>query len=683
MLELRRLSALAAVAFTLVLAPLHAAAVPAATSSKPIDPANMDRSVKPGDDFFRYANGGWLERNPVPADESRWGAFSQVLEHNAQVLRQVLEAAVAKRDAARGSAEQLAGDFYASAMDSAGIEAAGLKPLADELKRIDGIATPDQLRDEIARFQTLGLRAPFGLFAAQDDKRSTEVIVQIVQAGIGLPDRDYYTKPDDASKKLRDQYVDHVARMFTLLGDGGADAASHAKTVMAVETQLAQASMTRVQRRDPEASYHRMPYDSLAVVAPQMGWDRMFAAMGITGRPPVNVGQPEFLKKVDAMVSSTPLADWKTYLRWQLINASAEYLGTALVNENFAFNGRVLTGATELRPRWRRSIVIVDRNVGEALGPLFVAQAFTPAARERARKMVADLRAELRDRIQHLTWMSAPTREQAVKKLDAFQVKVGYPDRWRDYSALTIDRGPLVLNVMRSRQFEFRRVINKLGKPVDRTEWGMTPPTVNAYYNSRMNEIVFPAGILQPPFFDADADDAVNYGGIGAVIGHEMTHGFDDEGSKSDAVGNLVNWWTPEDRKAYDARTRLVEQQFDGYVAIDSMHVNGKLTLGENLADLGGLSIAYGALEKTLAGKPHTAIDGFTPEQRFFLSYAQIWRANIRPEALKLSINTNPHAPSNFRCNGPLSNMPEFAQTFGLKDGDPMVRPAALRAKIW
>ena len=680
----RRITSLAKAGLlsTLLFAATPALAAPRA-HARPIDPVNMDTTIRPGDDFYRYANGKWMENNPIPPDESRWGSFSQLFEHNSQVLRGILDEAAKQPGAPRGSALQLVGDFYASAMDSAGIEAAGVKPLDEELRRIAGITGVDALQDEIARLQVAGLRVPFALFAAQDAKRSTEVIVQIVQSGLGMPDRDYYTRSDDASKKLRDQYLAHVTRMFTLLGDGEATATASAATVLAVETRLANASMTRVQRRDAEATYHRMPFDSLGVLVPAIAWSRLFDGCGIADRGPVNVGQPEFMKQVGAMMSTVPIADWRTYLRWHLINTTGELLGTAFANETFDFNGRILTGTTEQRPRWKRMLQVVDQSVGEALGQLYVARAFSPQARARAQAMVAGLRAELRERIQGLAWMSPATRQQAIRKLDAFAVKIGYPDAWRDYTGLTIDRGPLLLNVMRARQFEFKRVVGKLGKPVDRKEWGMTPPTVNAYYNARMNEIVFPAGILQPPFFDADADDAVNYGGIGSVIGHEMTHGFDDQGRKSDAQGNLADWWTPEDQAQYNARAGLVEKQFSDYVAIDSMHVNGKLTLGENLADLGGLSIAYGALQKALAGKPRPRIDGFTPEQRFFLSYAQLWRQNTRPEALKLRINTDPHSPGVFRCDGPLSNMTEFAQAFGLKDGDRMVRPVGARAKIW
>ena len=675
---------LAGLLFVFTFAAAVAVAAPAAGgASKPIDPANMDTSVRPGDDFYRYANGKWMERNPIPASESRWGSFSEVQERNYKVLFEILEAAAKRTDAPKGSPLQMVGDFYASAMDSARAEADGAHPLDAEMARIEALQSPADLLDEIARGQQFGARVPFALFAGQDAKASTSVVMQIVQAGLGLPDRDYYTKQDDASKKIRDQYVVYVTKIFTLLGENPQVAQLHAGTVMAIETQLANASMTRVQRRDPEASYHKMTFAELGALTPAISWDRLFTDMGIADRGSVIVGQPDFIKQVDAMMGTVPLSDWKVYLRWHIADGAADELSSDFVNASFDFRGRVLTGVTELRPRWKRSLALVDGTIGEALGQLYVAKTFGPEAKARAKTMVDNLRAELRDRLQNLEWMSAATKTQAVRKLDAFTVKIGYPDVWRDYSTLTIDRGPTILNEMRAGQYEFKRNIAKLGQPVDRKEWGMTPPTVNAYYNPRMNEIVFPAGILQPPFFDAMADDAVNYGGIGAVIGHEMTHGFDDQGRKSDADGNLKDWWTPEDADKYKARSLMVEKQYDGYVAIDSLHVNGKLTLGENTADLGGLSVAYGALQKALKGKPRTKIDGFTPEQRFFLSYAQVWRANTRPEALRLRINTDPHAPGNFRCDGPLSNMPEFAHAFGLKDGVPMVRPADGRAKIW
>ena len=659
------------------------AVLAARQQTKPIDPANMDTKVRPGYDFFLYANGAWLKANPIPADQTEWGGFVQLDENNTEILRGILEKAVAQKNAAPGSPAQLVGDLYASAMDSARADAEGVAPIAAELARIDAIQSKDALIDELARLQTVGVRAPFGLGVNQDAKHSTEMIVQLGQAGLGLPDRDYYLKIDPSAQKLRDQYLAHVTRMFSLLGDSPSDAHAHARTVVGIETRLANASMTRVQRRDPEATYHKFSVDSLAAFTPALAWPRLYTGMGIADHRPVNVAQPAFFTEVDAMVGAIPLADWRTYLRWHLVHSTAPLLSSNLVTEDFDFFGRTLNGVTEQRPRWKRAREVVDGSVGEALGQLYVAENFSPKAKQRARQLVEDLRAELRDRIQGLAWMSASTKTQALHKLEAFGVKIGYPDAWRDYSALTIDRGPLATNVARARQFEFNRNLAKLGKPVDRKEWNMTPPTVNAYYSARRNEIVFPAGILQPPFFDGDADDAVNYGGIGAVIGHEMTHGFDDQGRKSDADGNLRDWWTADDAAQYTSRADLVQKQFDGFVAVDTLHVNGKLTLGENLADLGGVNVAFGALQRALRARPQGKIDGFTPNQRFFLSFAQIWRENIRPEALRVQINTNPHSPGHFRCNGPLSNMPEFAQAFGLKDGEPMVRPAALRAKIW
>ena len=673
----------ATLALLVAFATVPAVAFAAEARWKPIERANMDTSVSPGDDFYSYANGAWLKANPIPPDQTEWGGFIQLFENNSEVLHGILEATAKQTNAPKGSPTQLSGDFYAIAMDSARADAEGAKPIAEEMGRIAAIDSKDALVDEFARLQMIGVRAPFGLGVNQDAKQSTSMIVQLGQAGLGLPDRDYYVKADAASVKIREQYLAHMTNMFKLLGDREAEAAAQAQTVMDIETRLARASMTRVERRNPEATYHKMTLDTLQALTPALSWSRLYTGMHVTDTRAVNVAQPDFFREVDAMVGAVPLADWKTYLRWQTVASAAPFLSSDFVNENFNFYGRTLNGQKEMRPRWKRARGWVDNFVGEALGQLYVAKTFTPEAKARAKAMIEDLRTELSARIDALPWMSTETKAQAQKKLAAFGVKIGYPDAWRDYSALTIDRSSLIGDVQRSLQFEFQRNLNKLGQPVDRKEWGMTPPTVNAYYNSRRNEIVFPAGILQPPFYDANADDAINYGGIGAVIGHEMTHGFDDQGRKSDAEGNLKDWWTADDAAQYLKRADLVQKQFDGFVAIDSVHINGKLTLGENLADLGGANIAYGALQRRLKTKPQGKIDGFTPEQRFFLSFAQIWRENIRPESLKLQINTDPHSPGHFRCNGPLSNMPEFAQAFGLKDGVAMVRPEEIRAKIW
>lgn len=654
-----------------------------AEQTKPIDPANMDVSVKPGQDFFRYANGKWIDLNPIPPEESRWGSFEECIERSLNAQHQLLEEAAKQTNAVKGSPAQLAGDLYASFMDAERAERDGAKPLDEELKRIASIANVNDLIDEFAHLHSFGIHVPFSLHAGQDAKQSSEVIVNLEQGGLGLPDRDYYMEGDESLKKTREQYAAHVTKMFELLGEDAASAAKNAAAVLTLETQLAKASVTRVQRRDPEFNYHKMALDELGKLTPAFSWKRMYDGMGIVDTRPLVVGQPAFFKQVDAMLTSVSLDDWKSYLRWHLLHSTAGLLSSKFVEEEFAFSSRVLTGATVIKPRWKRALGLVNGSVGDALSQLYVAKYFPPEAKANVLRLVDNVRKELREHIQKLDWMGDATKVQALRKLDSFAVKMGYPDKWKDYSTLTIDRGPVVLNVMRARQYEFRRNIAKLGKPVDRSEWHMTAPTVNAYYNEKMNEIVFPAGILQPPFFDAKADDAVNYGGIGAVIGHEMGHGFDDKGRKSDADGNLKDWWTPDDQKAYEARSSLVQKQFDDYVAIDGMKVNGALTLGENIADLAGVTLAYGALQKALEGKPREKIDGFTPEQRFFLSYAQIWRQAIRPQALKLRLRTDPHSPGCFRCNGPLSNLNEFMQAFGIQEGEPMMRPAAERVKIW
>ena len=651
--------------------------------SKPIDLANMDTGVKPGEDFYRYANGTWLAKNPIPADDSRWGSFEEVTERSRRILLELVGEAAKQTAAPKESPAQLVGDFYTSLMDEARAESDGAKPLDEEMKRIAAIANINDLHDAIARLQTLHVDAPFSVYADQDEKQSTEIIVNLGQGGLGLPDRDYYTQTDETSKKLRDQYAAHVAKMFELLGDDAKTASGQAAAILAIESQLATASFTKLQRRDPETNYHKMTLDGLAELTPNVSWLRLYEGMGIADRRAVNVGQPPFFKQVDAMLKSVPIADWKSYLRWHLIHSTAHLLSSTFVNEDFDFNEKILTGAKEMKPRWKRALRLVDRSIGDAVGQLYVVKNFSPDAKAKAQQLVANLRVELRERIQKLDWMGADTKTQALRKLDAFAVKIGYPDKWRDYTGLVVDRGPAVLNALRIRQFETRRNIKKLGQPVDRTEWHMSAPTVNAYYSQNMNEIVFPAGILQPPFFDANADDAVNYGGIGAVIGHEMSHGFDDKGRKSDADGNLKDWWTAEDAKNYEARSSVVQKQFDGFVALDGLHVNGALTLGENIADLGGIAIAYGALQKALDGKPRSTIDGFTPEQRFFLAFAQVWRQNIRPQALKMRLRLDPHSPGQFRCNGPLSNLNEFMQAFGIKEGEPMMRPAAERVRIW
>jgi putative endopeptidase len=647
-----------------------------------LDPANLDRSTKPSQDFYQFANGGWLARNPVPPEYSRYGSFEELMEKNYRDLHKILDEAAENTSAPKGSNLQKVGDYYASAMDSAQAEKLGVTPLAGEFEQIASLNTTSDLPALLARRHVHGIPGLFNFFVEQDAKASTNVIAQLYQGGLGLPDRDYYTKDDDRSKMIRDEYVKHVTKMFELLGD--ATAADEAKTVMEMETELAKASMTRVEQRNPNAIYHKTSLSDLAELTPAFSWDAYFRGIGWTNPGSLNVCQPEFFKAMNRMIANRPVTDWKTYLRWHLIRATAPLLSSPFVNESFHFYGSVMTGAKELRPRWKRALSSVNEGLGEALGMLYVKEFFTPKAKARALEMVNNLKAAFEGRIETRQWMSEATRVKALAKLDAFGVKIGYPDKWRSYAGLEIDRGPYVWNAMRADSFEFKRQLAKIGQPVDRTEWGMTPPTVNAYYNPLMNEIVFPAGILQPPFFDPNADDAVNYGGMGAVIGHEMTHGFDDQGSQYDAKGNLADWWKPQDKNAFAARTKLVEEEFDGFVAVDSLHVNGKLTLGENIADLGGLTIAYAALKKSMEGKPEPpTIDGFTPEQRFFLAWAQMWRANYRPEELRRRLIIDVHSPSKFRTNGPIMNMPEFYEAFSVAPGDSMYRPEKERARIW
>jgi len=508
-------------------------------------------------------------------------------------------------------------------------------------------------------------------------------LARLAQGGLGLPERGYYFNDDEKSQKIRQQYGAHVVAMLVLLGEPRDAAQVSAQGIMALETKLALNSLRRVDMRDPYRSYHKMKLADAAAKTPGIDFKLFLAERGAPAFDEVNLAQPEFFQGFEAVLNTTPVADWRAYLRWHLVRHAAPYLSEAFVKEAFAFNGTILTGTTEDRPRWKRVIGVVDGQIGEALGQLYVKEFFPPEAKARMGKLVEDLRASLRDRINALDWMDAPTRARALEKLAAFGVKIGYPDTWRDYRLVTITRDDYFGNVMRSDAFEVARRLARLGQPVDRAEWGMTPPTVNAYYRPTNNEIVFPAGILQPPFFDFKADDAVNYGGIGAVIGHEMTHGFDDSGAKFDAKGNLNNWWTDESTKNFKQRTTAVVKQFAAYEPLPGLHVNGELTQGENIADLGGAKIAFYALQRALEGKPRDKIDGFTPEQRFFLSYANIWRANIRPEALRLRVQTDPHSPGEYRANGPLSNLDEFAAAFDIPEGAPMRRPAADRVTIW
>ena len=641
---------------------------------------NLDRGCKPCDDFYQFAMGGWMKANPIPAEYPSWGTFTQLADNNITALRTILEAASSAK-AAAGSNEQKIGDFYASCMDTTAIEAAGLKPIAADLAAIDAINDRKTLDAEIAHLQREGAAVVFRFGSAQDFKDSSRFIAQAGQGGLGMPDRDYYLRDDGKSKELREQYLQHVTKMLELAGDAPEKAQAEAKTVMALELSLAKASRTRVELRNPEKNYNLMSLAELKTLTPDWSWENYLALIGAPKLEQVNVGQPEFFKEMNHELSTVPLADWKIYLRWHLIHNSAPGLADKFVGENFDFYDRKLAGTQEILPRWKRCVQSTDRNLGETLGKAYVEKYFPPAAKARAKEMVNNLIAALREDVPTLSWMGPETKKEALAKLGAFSVKIGYTDKWRDYSKLTVDRGSYAANIRRSIEFELARRLAKIGQPVDRSEWGMTPPTVNAYYSSGMNEIVFPAGILQSPFYNPNADDAVNYGGIGAVIGHEISHGFDDQGSKFDGKGNMHEWWTPEDRKNFTQRGDCVVNQFNGYEVEPGLHQNGKLVLGESIGDLGGLAIAYAAYERSIEGKRPKDIDGFTPEQRFFLGWAQVWGTNQRPEFARLQTNTNPHPLPRFRSIGPLSNMEAFAKAFGCKRGDAMVREES--CKIW
>jgi putative endopeptidase len=656
----------------------------AQSQTKPIDPANMDTTCNPCKDFFRYANGGWLQRTEIPGDQARWGAFSELQEQNYADLKDVLTDAATDASSTKDANRRKLGTFYGTCMDSTTIEAAGTRPLQAELGRISAIHDRPGVEAQIARLHRMGLPAGFVFRSTPDAKQSSRTIAETYQGGLGLPDRDYYTKTDSASQKIQREYLEHVARMLELSGETKATASHSAKAVVQLETALATASMTREAQRDPEAIYHLTTTADLQESTPGFVWSSYLGALGLKGVKEVNVAQPKFMQAFDSLLRTAPVSDWKAYLRWNLISKTASALNSPLVQESFRFNSTTLRGVKEMRPRWKRCLGFTDDAVGEILGQAYVKKNFTPEAKARALEMVRNIRAQMRSRLGALAWMSPETKAKAYSKLDAFINKIGYPDRWRDYARLEARPGPFVNNLLLARRFETERQLRKIGRPTDRTEWGMTPPTVDAYYNAATNEITFPAGIMQPPFFNPKADDAVNYGGMGAVIGHEITHGFDDAGRQYDAQGNLSGWWTDADTKEFNRRAEAVEKQFDNYVAIDTLHVNGKLTLGENIADLGGLLIAHGAYRRSLEGKPEPSpVDGLTGDQRFFLAWAQIWRFETRPEFARLLVNVDPHSPPELRTTGPLSNIPAFARAFGCKPGDPMVRAESERAQIW
>lgn len=671
-----RLFVVGSLLLSITVAPLFA------QSTHKLDPSTFDQSALACTDFYQYVNGGWMKANPIPPAFPSWSLGNILNERNRDLLHEILEAAAKNTSAKKGSNEQKIGDYYASCMDESKIEADGIKALAPELDRIAKIKDQKSLQAAIAHLHFMGINALFVDGSNQDFKNSSEITAGVFQGGLGLPDRDYYTKTDDKSKMIREQYLKHVAKMFELMGDEPAKAEAAAKMIMALETKLAEASLTRVEQRNPEKLYHRMSIAQLSELAPNFDWPSFFTGIGLRQKSDVNVGSPEFFKVMNQQLSTVPIADWQTYLRWHLVNNTAASLFSAFVNEDFNFNRKILQGATENLPRWKRCVAATNTALGEAVGQVYVQKAFPPSAKARVLDMIKNLKAALRSDISTLSWMGENTRKQALIKLDAIVDKIGYPDKWIDYSTFKVDRSNFVVNRLRATEFAERRDLAKIGKPVDRLEWIIPPQIVNAGYNPQNNEIIFPAGILQSPLFDPTADDAVNYGGMGAIIGHELTHGFDDEGRQFDAKGNLADWWTPADRKAFDERAQCIIDQFNGYEIEKGLNQKGELVVGESIADLGGLTIAYAALQKSMEGKPRPKnIDGFTPEQRFFLAYAHNWAQNIRPEYARFLAAQDPHPLARFRANGPLSNMPEFAEAFQCKAGSPMVRPK--RCQIW
>jgi putative endopeptidase len=649
-----------------------------------IDVANMDQSVEPGTNFFRYVNGGWLDRTDIPEDKSSFSSFDVLREERDQDIHELLEEVSHQKDVEPGSVTQKIRDFYVTGMDVKQIEEQGLEPLQPEFERIEAISSMQDFQDLVASFHTFGLDPLFRGNIMQDFMQSELYKFYFMQAGVGLPDVEYYTKEDERSQEIRQEYVKHMAAMFELMGDESETARENAETVMDIETRLACNSRNRVQMRNIPALYNKMSLKELSDICPNFDWEVYMTNLSDKDFGDVIVGMPEFFKEVNRVLKDVPLEDWKTYLRWNLINRSAEYLSEDFVNQDFDFYSKFLSGNEKIQKRWKRVTQNINRRVGEPLGKLYVKKYFPPESKERMMELIGNLKKAMAQRLENLEWMGNDTKKAALAKLEKMRFKIGYPDKWKDFSQLEIKPDSYVLNVKRAHYFHFYRQLNKYGKPVDKEEWGMTPQTVNAGYNPLKNEMTFPAGILQPPFFNPAADDAVNYGAIGAVIGHEMTHGFDDQGRRFDAEGNMREWWTKEDAKQFNQRTKLLIDQYNKFVAIDDVHINGELTLGENIADFGGLSVSLHAYKMSLEGKPEPpVIDGFDHLQRYFLGWAQVWRGKIRDKALKRKCQEDVHPWGKFRVNGALANVPEFYQAFNINQDDPLYRSPEQRPVIW
>jgi putative endopeptidase len=658
----------------------HPKAATALTAGVEIE--HIDTSVRAQDDFFTYLNGKWIKNTEIPADKSSWGSFAKLRDDTQPILRAIIEKSAASK-AAAGTDAQRIGDFYASFMDEPKLEQLGLSPLNAELAKIASIQNKSELPAMLAHLGQLGVSVPFDFGIHQDAKDSTKYVADIGQGGLGMPDRDYYLKADD--KKLADakaKYQLHAEKMLTLAGSK--NAAAEAKAIVDFETAIAKIQWTNVENRNPVKTYNKVMLADMAKTAPGFNWQAWLDATGIAPKTTyVIVSQPTYLKAFTGVAEQTSLDTWKAYLRLHLIEGYASYLSKAYVDERFSFYGTTLSGVTEMEPRWKRGVSAVERTVGESVGKLYVEQNFPAERKARMEALVGNLLAAYKDSINKLDWMSPATKKEAQGKLAKFTPKIGYPNKWKDYSALVVSRDDLAGNVMRSRIVESNRELNKLGKPIDRDEWGMTPQTVNAYYNPELNEIVFPASILQPPFFDANADDAVNYGGIGAVIGHEISHGFDDQGAQYDGDGNLRDWWTASDHKNFAAKTKMLVNQYNGYSPLPGYNVNGELTLGENIADNSGLAIAYKAYKLSLKGKKAPVINGLTGDQRFYMGWAQVWRVKMREAQQVVQVKTDPHSPGQFRANGTLMNQPAFYSAFGVKQGDKMYLAPSDRVIIW
>jgi len=659
----------------------QAAGSPALPYTPSLDPAAMDRTVDPCVDFYQYSCGSWQKKNPIPPDQTSWGVYGKLYQDNLNFLRGILEQAAAAQGK-RDLVTQEIGDFYAACMDESTIEKRGLAAIKAQLDEIARLKSTRDMAPLVAGLQmTYGRSIIFANGSTQDPDDSESQIAELDQGGLGLPDRDYYTKDDDKSKADRARYVQHVQKVFELLGDSPEVAKKNAATVMSIETALAKASLTRVERRDPYKLKNKMTVADLEKIAPNFGWQAYYKQLQYPQFAIMNVTAPAFFKEVNAQLASTPVDDWKTYLRFHVANSAADYLSAAFVGENFDFYRKYLRGAKEMQPRWKRCVQYTDRNLGEALGQAYVRQVFSPELKASTVDMVRRIEDAMAVRINELDWMSPETKAQAMNKLHGIRNKIGYPDKWRDYSSVKIAPADFFGNVQRASAFETRRDIDKIGKPLDRTEWGMSPPTVNAYYNPQMNDVNFPAGVLQPPLYDAKMDDAPNYGNTGGTIGHELTHGFDDEGSQFDAKGNLKDWWTKDDKAKFQERTKCVQDQYATYVVVDDIHINSALTLGEDVADLGGEILGYLAWKDATRGKDLKTVDGLTPDQRFFVGFAQWDCSNTRPEELRVRAKTDPHSPSKYRINGVVVNMPEFQQAFSCKTGQPMA--PANRCKVW